>query len=297
VAATALAELIASSHDVVAVLTRPDAPAGRGRRVVPSPVAALAAEAGLEVLQPTTLRDPDVLDRLADLAPDCAPIVAYGGLVPPAALGIPRLGWVNLHFSLLPAWRGAAPVQHAIWRGDDVTGATTFALEEGLDTGPVYGTLTETIRPRDTSGDLLQRLARSGAGLLLATLDALEAGTAHAVAQTGDPTYAPKLTVDDARVRWDVPAMATDRQVRACTPAPGAWCSWRDQRLGVGPVEPAPDAEPLAAGLLRVGRTGVHVGTATVPVRLGLVRPPGKREMPAPDWARGARLQDGEVLT
>ncbi len=160
----------------------------------------------------------------------------------------------------------------------------------------MYGTLTETIRPRDTSGDLLERLARSGAGLLLATLDALEAGTAHAVPQAGDPSYAPKLSVDDARVRWDVPAMATDRQVRACTPAPGAWCSWRDQRLGLGPVEPAPDAPALPAGLMRIGRADVHVGTATVPVRLGLVRPPGKREMPAADWARGARLEDGEVL-
>jgi methionyl-tRNA formyltransferase len=247
------------------------------------------------VLQPASLRDPDVLARLAELAPDVAPIVAYGGLVPPAALGIPVHGWVNLHFSLLPAWRGAAPVQHAIWRGDDVTGASTFALEEGLDTGPVYGIVTEAIRPDDTSGALLDRLAHVGAGLLLATLDAIESGAAHAVPQSGEPSLAPKITVDDARVRWDLPAVGIDRQVRACTPAPGAWTTCRGERLGVGPVSPT-DEEGLAPGRLRVGKREVLVGTATRAVRLGAVRPAGKREMAAADWARGVRLADEDVL-
>jgi methionyl-tRNA formyltransferase len=186
-------------------------------------------------------------------------------------------------------------VQHAIWRGDDITGASTFALEEGLDTGPVYGTLTERIRPEDTSGDLLGRLAEAGSGLLLATLDAIESGTAHPVPQAGEPSLAPKISVDDARVRWDVPAVGVDRQVRACTPAPGAWTTCRDERLAIGPVTLADD-EGLAPGRLRVGKRDVLVGTATQPVRLGWVRAAGKREMAAADWARGLRLADEDVL-
>lgn len=297
VAAVVLTALLDSTHDVCAVLTRPDAPAGRGRALQPSPVAALAREAGIEVLQPTTLRDPDVQQRLRALAPDVAPIVAYGGLVPADALAIPQHGWVNLHFSLLPQWRGAAPVQHAIWRGDDVTGATTFLLEEGLDTGPIFGTLTDAIRPDDTSGALLDRLAHAGAGLMIATLDAIETGQAQPVAQAGDATYAPKITTEDARVRWDVPAVAVDRQIRACTPGPGAWTTARDERLGLGPVTITPGEGSLAPGQLRVGKRDILVGTVTDPVRLGRVRPAGKKEMDAADWARGVRLVDGEVLT
>jgi methionyl-tRNA formyltransferase len=294
VAAIALTSLLSSAHEVVAVVTRPDAPSGRGRDVVSSPVADLARQHGLEVLQPTSLRDPEALDRLVSLKPDCAPVVAYGGLVPPAALTIPAHGWVNLHFSLLPAWRGAAPVQHAIWRGDDITGASTFALEEGLDTGPVFGTVTEAIRPTDTAGDLLDRLARTGSDLLVATLDAIESGTAHARGQVGEPSSAPKITTEDARVRWEIPAVAVDRQVRACTPAPGAWSTCRGERLGLGPLTIAADAEPLAPGALLVGKRDVLVGTATSPVRLGSVRPAGKREMPAADWARGVRLTESD---
>ena len=297
VAATSFAALLDSRHEVVAVLTRPDAPAGRGREVAASPVATLAREQGIEVLQPTTLRDPQVLGRLTAIAPDVAPIVAYGLLVPRDALSIPTHGWVNLHFSVLPDWRGAAPVQHAIWRGDDVTGATTFALDEGMDTGPVFGTLTEPIAATDTAGDVLGRLAEAGSGLLLATLDAIESGAARPVPQTGDATLAPKISVDDARVRWTDPAAAIDRQVRACTPEPGAWTTAGQTRLGIGPVRPASDEPPLAPGALRVGKRDVLVGTATTPVRLGQVRPAGKREMPAADGARGVRLTDADVLT
>jgi methionyl-tRNA formyltransferase len=295
VAAVALADLIGSAHEVVAVITRPDAPSGRGRSMSASPVALLARESGIEVLQPASLRDPEVLERLALIAPDVAPIVAYGGLVPAAALSIPVNGWVNLHFSLLPAWRGAAPVQHAIWRGDDISGASTFRLDEGLDTGPVYGTVTEAIRPDDTAGDLLDRLSRLGSGLLLATLDAIESGTAQALPQVGEPSLAPKITVEDARTRWDVPATGVDRQVRACTPAPGAWTTCRGERVGLGPVT-VTEGTGLAPGHLRVGKSEVLVGTATHAVRLGSVRPAGKREMPAADWARGVRLSDQDLL-
>ncbi|MDQ1615198.1 MAG: methionyl-tRNA formyltransferase, partial [Actinomycetota bacterium] len=180
-AVPSLDALLGSSHDLVAVLTRPDARVGRGRRPAESPVAARAQAAGVPVLKHARLRDPAVGDELRALEPDCVPVVAYGALVPPALLDLPAHGWVNLHFSLLPAWRGAAPVQHAVLHGDDVTGATTFRLDEGLDTGPVYGVLTEPVRPTDTSGELLDRLARAGAGLLVATLDGIERGELPAV--------------------------------------------------------------------------------------------------------------------
>ncbi|TCB95339.1 methionyl-tRNA formyltransferase [Micromonospora zingiberis] len=297
VAVPALAAVAESRHELIAVVTRPDAPAGRGRGLVRSPVGAWADEHGIEVLTPARPREPEFLDRLRALAPDCAPVVAYGALVPPVALEIPRHGWVNLHFSLLPAWRGAAPVQHAVLHGDELTGASVFQLEEGLDTGPVYGTLTDEIRPADTSGDLLERLAHSGAALLVAVLDALEDGTARAEPQPADGvTLAPKLTVEDARVRWSDPAFAVDRRIRACTPAPGPWTTFRGERVKLGMVVPAPDAPALKPGELLVEKARVLVGTATVPIRLGEVRAAGKRAMPATDWARGARVSAGEVL-
>ncbi|WP_341720378.1 methionyl-tRNA formyltransferase [Micromonospora sp. FIMYZ51] len=295
VAVPALAAVAASRHELVAVVTRPDAPAGRGRGLVRSPVGAWADERGIEVLTPARPREPEFLDRLRELAVDCVPVVAYGALVPPVALAIPRHGWVNLHFSLLPAWRGAAPVQHAVLHGDELTGASVFQLEEGLDTGPVYGTLTDEIRPSDTSGDLLERLAHTGAGLLVAVLDALADGTARAEPQPADGvSLAPKLTVEDARVRWSDPAFAVDRRIRACTPAPGPWTTFRGERVKLGPVTPAPDAPDLKPGELLVEKARVLAGTATVPVRLGEVRAAGKRAMPATDWARGARVSAGE---
>ncbi len=297
VAVPSLQAILSSRHEVVAVLTRPDAPAGRGRRMAPSPVAEVALAAGIEVLRPDRPRDPQFLARLAELAPEAAPIVAYGGLIPPAALAIPTHGWVNLHFSLLPAWRGAAPVQHAIMAGDEVTGASTFLLEEGLDTGPILGVVTETIRPTDTAGDLLGRLAELGSGLLVATLDGLEAGTLRAVPQTSDGvSHAPKITVEEARVRWSDPAMRVDRLVRGCTPAPGAWAEFRGERVKLGPVRPDPQVGDLEPGELRVAKSEVWVGTATHAVSLGEVKAEGKRAMSAADWGRGVRVEPGERL-
>lgn len=290
-----LRALIASQrHQVVAVLTRPDAPAGRGRQVERSPVAALADEHGIEVLAPRRPSAPAFLDRLRELAPDCAPVVAYGALVPRTALDIPAHGWVNLHFSLLPAWRGAAPVQAAIRHGDEVTGASVFELEEGLDTGPVYGVLTEAIRRGDTSGDLLDRLATAGAQLLLATMDGIADGNLVAVPQPADGvSLAPKVSVADARVDWLAPAQAVDRLVRSVTPDPGAWTDFRGERLKLGPVDPS-TVDGLAAGELLVEKRRVLVGTASTAVQLGTVRPTGRKPMPAPDWARGVRIETGE---
>jgi methionyl-tRNA formyltransferase len=288
-AVPSLDALLASRHELAAVLTRPDAPAGRGRTLRPSAVRERAEQSGIEVLTPASPRDEGFLRRLAEIAPDCCPVVAYGGLIPPAALDVPPAGWVNLHFSLLPAWRGAAPVQHALLHGDEVTGATTFRLEQGLDTGPVFGVLTEQARPTDTSGDLLDRLAHAGAGLLVATLDAIESGEVQAVPQPIDGvSLAPKLTAADARVDWSAPALHVDRLVRACTPAPGAWTTFRDKRVKLGPV--AVTDERLAPGELR----GELVGTATTAVRLGQVRPEGRGAMAAGDWLRGVRPEPGE---
>ena len=285
-------------HEVVGVLTRPDAPAGRGRSLVRSPIGQLADAHGVPVFTPARPREPEFLDALVELAPDCAPVVAYGALVPRAALDVPRFGWVNLHFSLLPAWRGAAPVQAAIRHGDEITGATTFLLEEGLDTGPTFGVVTDSIGDRDTTGDLLGRLAVSGAQLLVATMDGLEDGTLRAVPQPVDGvSLAPKVTAADARVDFALPALGIDRLVRSVTPEPGAWCSFREARLGLGPVTPVRTGEvELEPGELRAEKKRVLVGTATVPVQLGEVRPVGKRAMPAPDWARGVRIEPGELL-
>lgn len=300
VALPSLDALVGSSHEVVGVITRPDAPAGRGRTLVPSPVRVRAQEHGIPVLTPRTPRDPEFQEQLRALAPECAPVVAYGALVPRTALDIPRFGWVNLHFSLLPAWRGAAPVQHAIRSGDEVTGATTFLLEEGLDTGPIYGVMTETIRPTDTSGDLLGRLALAGAGLLVATLDGIESGDLVAKTQPAEGiSHAPKVEVDDARVDWTMPALAIDRLIRSCTPAPGSWTTFRGERVKLAPVTPVA-AESVSAlltpGELLVTKAALYAGTATSPVRLGLVRAHGKKEMAAADWARGVRIEPGERL-
>ncbi|MFN2503252.1 MAG: methionyl-tRNA formyltransferase [Acidimicrobiales bacterium] len=291
-----LRAVLASQHDVVAVLTRPDAPAGRGRSLVRSPVAALADEADVPVLTPRRPSDPEFLALLASLAPDCCPVVAYGALLPRAALDVPPAGWVNLHFSLLPSWRGAAPVQAAIRHGDEITGASTFALEEGLDTGPVYGTLTEPIRPTDTAGELLGRLAAAGADLLVSTLGGIADGVLVPVPQPPDGvSHAPKVTTEDAHVDFTAPAFAVERLVRSVTPDPGAWAAFRGERLGVGPVQPTGPGD-LAPGQLRVGKRDVLVGTATAAVLLGDVRPAGRRMMPAADWARGSRIEPGERL-
>jgi methionyl-tRNA formyltransferase len=297
VALPALAAIAASRHELVAVVTRPDAPAGRGRRLQRSPVGQWAQARGLAVLTPARPREPQFQARLRELAPDCVPVVAYGALVPPAALAIPSHGWVNLHFSLLPAWRGAAPVQHAVLRGDELTGASVFQLEEGLDTGPVFGTVTEPVGAADTAGDLLERLAQTGAPLLVRVLDAIEEGTARAVPQPAEGvSMAPKLTPADAQVRWSEPAAAVDRRIRACTPAPGAWSRFRGERVKLGPVSRPQDAPAgaLAPGQLQVGRGRVLAGTATGPVALGQVAAAGKRPMPAADWARGVRPRPGE---
>lgn len=286
VAVPSLDALVEAGFEIVAVLTRPDAPTGRKRVLTPSPVAARAAELGIDIIHASKV-DAEATARIASYDPDVAAIVAYGGLVPKAALGIPRHGWINLHFSLLPAWRGAAPVQRSVIAGDDITGAATFLLEEGLDTGPVFGTLTETVRPDDTAGVLLERLSRSGAVLLSQTLSAVDAGKAAPRPQEGEVSLAPKLTLDDGRLVWTQPALAINRRSRGVTPEPGAWTTLDGQRIKLEPVGMRPDIRNLAPGQVRIDGKNVLVGTGSHAVQLTRIQPAGKKMMPSADWARG----------
>lgn len=295
VAVPSLDALVEAGFDVVAVLTRPDAPLGRKRVLTPSPVAARAAELGIEVIHAAKVDDA-VTARIAAAAPDVAAIVAYGGLIPRAALDVPRHGWINLHFSLLPAWRGAAPVQRALIAGDDLTGAVTFRLEEGLDTGPVYGTLTEAVGPADTAGELLERLSRSGAVLLTQTLSAVDAGKAAAVPQQGEVSLAPKLSLEDGRLDWHQPALAIGRRARGVTPEPGAWTTLEGQRVKLEPVRLRPAAPELRPGQVALDGKTVLVGTGSHPVELTRVQPAGKKMMAAADWARGQATLESVVF-
>lgn len=293
-AVVALEALLASEHDVVAVLTRPDARRGRGRSLQPSPVAQCALEHGIEVLRPTSLK-PDTDDgveirqRLEELAPDCIPVVAYGNLITPDLLDIAPHGWVNLHFSLLPQWRGAAPVQAAIKAGQSSTGVSTFRIDEGLDTGPVIDMREYAIEGTDTADDLLTRLAYRGAELLVDTMDQLGGGTAVLRAQSGEASYAPKITKADARIDWHQSTKAIDCAIRAHTPAPGAWTLLGAQRFKIGPVIPAqePGLEP---GLIKTTKSSVFVGTGDGAVRLGALQAPGKKMVAAEDFARGTDI-------
>jgi methionyl-tRNA formyltransferase len=278
------------------VLTRPDAAAGRHGTPRPSPVARLALEQGIPVLRPERPNSAEFVAELSELAPDCCPVVAFGSLLRDELLAVPARGWVNLHFSLLPAWRGAAPVQAAIAAGDTVTGATTFRIESGLDSGPVYGVVTEAVRPIDTAGDLLDRLAISGASLLSSTIDGIADGVLTPIPQPAEGvSVAPKITVEQAQVRWDLPAEVVERRIRAVTPNPGAWTMIGDLRVKLGPVyldtDPQGLPKPLSPGEIHVDRRSVRVGTASQAVRLGQVQAPGKKLMSAVDWARGARLE------
>ena len=288
VAIPSLDALAESHHELAAVVTRPDAPSGRGKRLTASPVARRAAELGLEVLKPQRPRDEEFVSRLIELAPDSCPVVAYGALLPQRVLDIPRHGWVNLHFSLLPAWRGAAPVQHAILAGDQITGATTFRIVLELDAGPIFATVTEAIGPDDTAGDLLHRLSLSGARLLVDTLDGIEAGTLTPTPQPetdAQVSYASKINVEDAEMDWSQPAEVVDRLIRACFPAPGAWTTFEGDRFKINSAQIS--GKVLSPGALEITKRSVHVGTGTRALELGEVQAQGKKPMAAADWARG----------
>lgn len=304
-AVATLQELIDSDdHQVVGVITRPDTVAGRGRTPVRSPIGTVSDAHAIEVITPQRMDDPEVAEALGRWNAEIGVVVAYGGLIPPAVLTALPYGWINLHFSLLPAWRGAAPVQAAIAAGDEFSGASVFALEAGLDTGPVFGSFTEPVRSTDTAGDLLSRLAEAGAAFTRTVVDGIAAGELAPVAQdSAGVSYAPKITVADSRIRWDLPSHIVDRTIRAHTPAPGAWSELGEVRIKLGPVTVSDgadllhctvDPKDLAPGRISAGKKAVFVGTASGAVQLGWVQPPGKKPLPAADWARGARLTGEE---
>lgn len=308
VAVPSLRELAKDSEhfDVRAVLTRPDAPTGRGRKLVPSPVKQAALELGLPVLESDPKDENVFLEQLAATGAKAAAVVAYGKILRQNVLDALPLGWYNLHFSLLPQWRGAAPVQRAIWAGDDITGATVFRITRGMDCGPILAQFTTKIELHENSGDLLARLANDGAPLLAASLRGMETGEIVPVDQDQTPQeVAQKITVEDAHIDFHAPDFAVDRQIRACTPNPGAWCElYADDEHNADPItlhvlravpadanDPhAQDFNQLDPGKLLAGKKQVWVGTLSGALELLEVKAQGKKAMKAADWARGARL-------
>ncbi|WP_236553617.1 methionyl-tRNA formyltransferase [Rathayibacter sp. VKM Ac-2803] len=282
-----LRALDASEHEIVAVVTREDAPVGRKRVLTLSPVAAVAEELGLPLLRANRL-DEAVTDRIAALEPDLGVIVAYGGLVRARLLAVPRLGWINLHFSLLPRWRGAAPVQRALMAGESPIGASVFQLVAELDAGDVYAEISEEVDGR-SAGELLDVLADSGAALTVSVVDDLAAGRAVAVPQTGEVTLAPKLDVTDGRLDWSRSSSQVLALVRGVTPEPGASTSLGDLRVKVLALRAVAEAPQLAQGEVRLDVGRALVGTADGAVELVSVQPAGKNPMPGAAWARGLR--------
>jgi len=307
-----------SRFEVVGVITRPDAPTGRGRKLTPSPVKAAAVELGLTVIDAKP-RSPEFMEALNGLHADIAAVIAYGNILPKSVLDAVPMGWYNLHFSNLPKWRGAAPAQRAIWNGDPTTGADVFKVGEGLDDGPIIASLTVELTGRETSGELLTRLAEEGAPMYVDALAAVGDGTAIFTPQPAEGLeYAHKITVEDARINWADPAEAIDRQIRACTPHPGAWTELFAEGLIADSGEANEESADLATavkpltlhilaaqpadqtnhntpididpGEMKVGKKNVWVGTGTGALELTQVKAQGKKDMRAADWARGARL-------
>lgn len=290
-----LKRLLEEGLDIVGVLTRPDAPQGRRRVLTPSPVAARGEEIGLPVIKARTYDDAaDAAVR--ELAPDVAAVVAYGAILPARALEAVPHGWINLHFSDLPEWRGAAPVQRAMMAGRKELTAVTFRIEQGLDTGPVYGSVTEPVGEEDTAGSMLERLGDSGGRLLARTLREIEQGTARPEPQQGEPTHAAKLTLEDARLSFERTAAELEAQVRGVSPEPGAWAELNGERIKIEDLRGTGEPAEHPAGTVRLQGRKVLLSAADEDLVLGRIQPAGKKMMPAPDWARGAgRLKEGPV--
>jgi methionyl-tRNA formyltransferase len=294
-AVPSLRRLAASDHDIVAVVTRSDAPLGRKRVLTPSAVAQAADELGIETIKTDRLDDA-ATEAIRALEPQLGVIVAYGGLVREPLLSLPDHGWINLHFSLLPRWRGAAPVQRAVMAGDAETGVAVFQLVPELDAGDVFAQERFLIPPRATAGDLLAALAVDGADLLADVVDSIAGGTAHAIPQEGEPTLAPKLTLDDGRIRWTDDRAAVLARIRGVTPEPGAHTALGDARLKILEAgEAEASVARLAPGEIGLAGRAVVAGTGSDPIVLERVQPAGKGAMSAPDWWRGLRI-DGTVV-
>jgi len=285
VAIPSLDALVAAGHDVMAAVTRPDATAGRGRRITPSPVATRAAELGIDVLKPTHPRDPDFQSRLRELNPEVCAVVAYGALLPTSVLDIPGHGWINLHFSLLPRWRGAAPVQRAVMAGDPEIGTSCFRIVRALDAGDVYRTSSRPM-PEATAGELLAQLAKTGAQQLVETIEAIEAGDKPVPQDTNGVTLAAKITVQEARVDFTRPAVEVRNHILGCSPEPGAWCELDGKRLKLYRARLAEAPVDLMPGELHATKRQVFAGAGDGALELTEVQAPGKKRMAAIDWAR-----------
>lgn len=296
VAVPSLHALSGTEHDIVTVITRADAPLGRKRTLSPSPVANAAAAHGYPVLK-TNRFDDESTSQIAALEPDLGVIVAYGGIVREPLLSVPRLGWINLHFSVLPAWRGASPVQRAVIAGDARIGAAVFQLVPELDAGAVFGSFSEPLPAHATSGMLLETLSHSGAELLLTVIDQLAAGTAEATEQVGTVTLAPKLSIEDARINWSQPAASVYNLIRGVTPEPGAFTMVEEARLKILEAAPLGRGTDDTVPTLRPGHIVLHeksvlIGTQTEPLELVRVQPAGKKAMTALDWWRGVAADE-----
>ncbi|WP_298634838.1 methionyl-tRNA formyltransferase [uncultured Mobiluncus sp.] len=291
-----------SAHDLVAVLSRPDAPSGRGRKLAQSPVSSYAAQHDLMLYQPTTLKNnTEAATFLRDLQPDLGVIVAYGAILPADILEIPKFGWINIHFSLLPRWRGAAPVQRALQAGDTHTGVTVFQLEPALDTGPIYATCSYVVPESATAGDVLLELAELSVRPLEQALSMIEQGVAPEPQADTGITYAPPLHPSEGEIDWSAPGDTIANHIRGFTPSPGAWTMWQKSRMKLGVLESNPPVTmpipPLEPGQIFTTRHEVWVGTGSAPVCLGNVAPAGKKPMPAEAWARGAHLESSAKFT
>lgn len=299
VAVTALDALVESHHEVIGVITRPDAPAGRGKKLTASPVAQRAEELGLPILKPEHPRDADFQAELATWEVDAVAVVAYGALLPQSALDLIPHGWINLHFSLLPRWRGAAPVQRAILAGDNTTGATTFRIVKALDAGPMYRCLTMMISSTATAGQLLDELAQAGGPLLVGTFDDIENGVEPTEQSEAGVTQAAKISTQDAHVDFVNDHVTVSRQIRAMTPAPGAWADFNGGTFKIVEIADVPvgaQVPQLEPGELGADKKHLWVGTGTAPLELVRVKAAGKRVMAGADWARGVDLTEPEYL-
>jgi len=291
-----LRALLTAGHPVSAVYTQPDRPAGRGRRLTPSAVKLAALEAGIEVRQPVSLRSVEAVAELGAFAPDLLVVVAYGLILPPTILAVPRLGALNVHGSLLPRWRGAAPVERALLAGDAQTGVCIMQMDAGLDTGPVFLARATPIGPHDTGGSLRERLAQLGAEGLVEVAAGLEAGVAVARPQPDEGAcYAAKIDKREAQLDWTQPAQVLERTVRALAPTPLAWTVWRGQRLRIGGAQLGIGSGPPGQ-VLAVGPQGVDVACGAGSLVLTVLQPEGGRMLPAREFLAGRRIDPGERM-
>jgi methionyl-tRNA formyltransferase len=295
-AVPSLEALLGAGHRVAAVYTQPDRPAGRGRKLSASAVKQAALEAGIEVRQPLTLRTPHAAPELAALAPDLLVVVAYGLILPPAILAVPRLGALNVHGSLLPRWRGAAPVERALLAGDVETGVCIMQMDAGLDTGPVFAQRREPIRAEDTAGSLRERLAALGAQALCEVVADIERGTAVATPQPAEGAcYAAKIDKREAQLDWAQPAAVLERAVRAFAPAPLAWTLWRGQRLRVGGAR-ARVGNGAPGEVLAADAAGIEIACGAGSLLLTALQAEGGRMLSAREFLAGRRIEPGELL-